>query len=115
MSYYPPLDKNSEHMSRDMTPSCPSVVVQNQPVTAKTPELRYGPHQMTVLCPYCHNTVLTSIEYSTGLFSYVSSLVIMAMGCVCGCCLIPCCSEGFKNAEHTCPKCKQYLGIYHRM
>lgn len=28
--------------------------------------LRYGPHEMKVLCPYCHGQVTTSVEYSAG-------------------------------------------------
>ncbi|OQR67505.1 lipopolysaccharide-induced tumor necrosis factor-alpha factor-like [Tropilaelaps mercedesae] len=79
-----------------------------------SPSLTYGPHQMRVQCPHCATYVTTKIEYSAGMFSYVAAFVLMAMGCFCGCCLIPCCSAGFKNAEHFCPKCNNYLGIYNR-
>ncbi|XP_022668409.1 lipopolysaccharide-induced tumor necrosis factor-alpha factor homolog [Varroa jacobsoni] len=89
-------------------------VLLNSPRPWPAPSVAYGPHQMKIQCPYCAMHVMTDIEYSAGMFSYVAAFILMAMGCFCGCCFLPCCSAGFKNAEHRCPKCNNYLGIYHR-
>lgn len=48
------------------------------------------------------------------MIAYVSGIVIALLGCVFGCCLIPCCIDECMDIHHTCPNCKAYLGRHGR-
>eukprot|EP00063_Salmo_salar_P010736 XP_013985571.1 PREDICTED: lipopolysaccharide-induced tumor necrosis factor-alpha factor homolog isoform X3 [Salmo salar] len=58
-----------------------------------------SPVQMT--CPNCHQTMVTKVDFSSGVLTYL----------FCGG-LFFC---GLKDAKHTCPSCKTILGVYKRL
>nr|XP_023996889.1 lipopolysaccharide-induced tumor necrosis factor-alpha factor homolog [Salvelinus alpinus] len=72
-----------------------------------------SPVQMT--CPYCHQTVVTQVDFSSGVLTYLFCGGIFFCGFVLGCCLIPFCLDRLKDAKHTCPSCKNILGVYKRL
>lgn len=98
-----------------------------------------GGQPVQVACPTCHQTVVTKVEYSAGLLTYLSCAGLFFCGwvgrpCTCiyeavqlltsapifsrlvlGCCLIPFCVDRLRNAKHTCPTCKTELGVYKRL
>uniref|UniRef100_A0A3B5RCU5 LITAF domain-containing protein n=1 Tax=Xiphophorus maculatus TaxID=8083 RepID=A0A3B5RCU5_XIPMA len=72
-----------------------------------------GENPAQIMCPKCHQTVLSEVEYSSGLFTYLfcGGLFLFVFGC----CLIPFCVDRLKDAKHTCPTCKTVLGVYRRL
>ncbi|XP_068176749.1 LITAF domain-containing protein-like [Antennarius striatus] len=77
------------------------------------PPLEDSPAQ--IFCPKCRQTVLSEVEYSSGLLTFLvcSGLCIFGFGC--GCCLIPFCVNQLKDVIHTCPTCKTQLGSHNRL
>uniref|UniRef100_A0A671TK02 LITAF domain-containing protein n=1 Tax=Sparus aurata TaxID=8175 RepID=A0A671TK02_SPAAU len=63
-----------------------------------------------VACPKCHQTVLSKVNYSAGLLTY-----LFCGGLFLCCCLIPFCVDRLRDAKHTCPTCKTELGVYKRL
>ncbi|XP_029594655.1 lipopolysaccharide-induced tumor necrosis factor-alpha factor homolog isoform X1 [Salmo trutta] len=72
-----------------------------------------SPVQMT--CPNCHQTVVTKVDFSSGVLTYLFCGGLFFCGFVLGCCLIPFCFDRLKDAKHTCPSCKTILGVYERL
>uniref|UniRef100_A0A3B4AB65 LITAF domain-containing protein n=1 Tax=Periophthalmus magnuspinnatus TaxID=409849 RepID=A0A3B4AB65_9GOBI len=72
-----------------------------------------GPVQL--LCPRCQQVVLSKVDYTAGLLTYLFCGGLFLCGCVLGCCLIPFCVNRLKNAKHSCPTCKSPLGVYKRL
>uniref|UniRef100_A0A3Q3EZX7 LITAF domain-containing protein n=1 Tax=Labrus bergylta TaxID=56723 RepID=A0A3Q3EZX7_9LABR len=74
-----------------------------------------GDNPVQVFCPKCNQTVLTKVDYSSGLLTYLFCGGLFLCGFVLGCCLIPFCVDRLKNAKHSCPTCKNELGVYKRL
>ncbi|KAM4750820.1 lipopolysaccharide-induced tumor necrosis factor-alpha factor homolog [Anableps anableps] len=74
-----------------------------------------GDNPVQIACPKCHQTVLSKVEYSSGLLTYLFCGGLILCGFVLGCCLIPFCVDRLKDAKHTCPTCKTVLGVYKRL
>ena len=91
---------HTEPMAMSENPSAP-------PTTAATPRpsaIRMGEVMSPVVTP----------PESQPMFTYFSSLVIAALGGVCGCCLLPCVSDGFKDSHHYCTQCNNFVGAFMR-
>uniref|UniRef100_A0A3Q3BSF5 Lipopolysaccharide-induced TNF factor n=1 Tax=Haplochromis burtoni TaxID=8153 RepID=A0A3Q3BSF5_HAPBU len=69
-----------------------------------------GDSPVQIACPNCHQIVLSKVDYSAGLLTY-----IFCGGLFFCCCLIPFCVDRLKDAKHTCPICKTVLGVYKRL
>ncbi|XP_038568780.1 lipopolysaccharide-induced tumor necrosis factor-alpha factor homolog [Micropterus salmoides] len=85
---------------------------------AQVPVVTVGPlgdSPVQVACPKCHQTVLSKVDYSSGLLTYLFCGGLFFCGFVLGCCLIPFCVDRLKDAKHTCPTCKTVLGVYKRL
>merc|ERR1711931_540158 len=82
-------------------------VVQAQPVLSFDPSM--------VTCPFCQQNVQTQVNYETGLLTYLAAGGLLLFGCWLGCCLIPCCINDCKDAQHTCPSCHKIIGIKKRI
>ncbi|KAA0722547.1 hypothetical protein E1301_Tti011922 [Triplophysa tibetana] len=100
------------------------VIVQQQIMRNEAPQvfmvqpqqivLSLGDTQTATVCRYCHNSILTVVEYKPGCAAWAMCLVIALLGLICGFCLIPFCVRGFQDAHHSCPHCHSHLGIYRR-
>ncbi|XP_030599502.1 cell death-inducing p53-target protein 1-like [Archocentrus centrarchus] len=74
------------------------------------PELRRSPSLAT--CPSCRTEVTTQVTFKAGTFAWVMCLVFVLCGLVLGCCLIPLFANHFKDAYHTCPRCRLVLHVH---
>uniref|UniRef100_A0AAY4CPV4 LITAF domain-containing protein n=1 Tax=Denticeps clupeoides TaxID=299321 RepID=A0AAY4CPV4_9TELE len=70
-----------------------------------------GPTQ----CPHCHELILTETAHTIGSATWLVCIISMMFGCVAGCCLIPFCTNTFKNVEHKCPKCRSALHTWKKL
>ncbi|XP_063727781.1 lipopolysaccharide-induced tumor necrosis factor-alpha factor homolog [Symsagittifera roscoffensis] len=68
-----------------------------------------GSNPATIQCPHCRATVTTSVNYEIGMGTWLIAGVILLLGFWCGCCLIPLCIDGCKDAVHSCPNCNAYI------
>ncbi|XP_034249425.1 lipopolysaccharide-induced tumor necrosis factor-alpha factor homolog isoform X2 [Thrips palmi] len=73
------------------------------------PNLSHNPAHLT--CPTCNSKVVTDVEYVTGTRTHAGAIVL-CMICCCLPGLIPYCCDSCKTAVHTCPVCKQSLGVH---
>jgi len=73
-----------------------------------------GSRPIQMICPHCRAEVRTNTEKRPGLIAFISGAVLAMLGCVWGCCLIPCCLDDCLDTEHTCPNCQGYIGNYRR-
>lgn len=90
-----------------------TTIVQQPTIMVTSPMFRESPVGMA--CPYCHATIVTAISYEPGTLAWVACLGLVLVGCGLGCCFIPFCVDGCKDAIHTCPNCQRQLGVYRRM
>uniref|UniRef100_A0A1I8IXZ4 LITAF domain-containing protein n=1 Tax=Macrostomum lignano TaxID=282301 RepID=A0A1I8IXZ4_9PLAT len=67
---------------------------------------------VTMTCPHCHASISTQVTMDTGLLPWLICGGLCLFGCWLGCCLIPFCMDGVKDAIHTCPQCRKR---YHRL
>jgi lipopolysaccharide-induced tumor necrosis factor-alpha factor len=63
-------------------------------------------------CPNCRSMVITRVEYSNGLLTWLLCLFLVIFGCWLGCCLIPFCVTDLQNVQHHCPNCNAFIGEY---
>ncbi|PAA62091.1 hypothetical protein BOX15_Mlig020806g2 [Macrostomum lignano] len=66
-------------------------------------------------CPHCHASISTQVTMDTGLLPWLICGGLCLFGCWLGCCLIPFCMDGVKDAIHTCPQCRKVVGHYKRI
>uniref|UniRef100_A0A3P9KJP8 LITAF domain-containing protein n=1 Tax=Oryzias latipes TaxID=8090 RepID=A0A3P9KJP8_ORYLA len=74
-----------------------------------------GANPVQIACPKCHQTVLSKVDHSAGLLTYLLCGGLFFCGFVLGCCLIPFCVDRVKDAKHSCASCKTVLGVYKRL
>ncbi|XP_075869637.1 LITAF domain-containing protein-like [Nelusetta ayraudi] len=74
-----------------------------------------GVNPVQISCPKCHQMVLSKVDYSAGLLTYLFCTGLFFCGFVLGCCLIPFCVDRLRDAKHTCPACKTELGVCKRL
>ncbi|CAJ1054070.1 lipopolysaccharide-induced tumor necrosis factor-alpha factor homolog isoform X1 [Xyrichtys novacula] len=65
-------------------------------------------------CPSCQTQVTTQVTYQVGTFAWLMCLVFVLCGLLFGCCLIPFFVNRFKDAFHTCPRCRRVLHVHKR-
>ncbi|XP_048871718.1 lipopolysaccharide-induced tumor necrosis factor-alpha factor homolog isoform X1 [Brienomyrus brachyistius] len=90
--------------------SPPQVTVQN---VVWEQALGEGPVQ--IQCPACLQVVVTRLEHSSGILTWVLCASLFIVGCSYGCCLIPFCWDGLKDVTHYCPSCNYVLGVFRRL
>lgn len=102
-----------------------------------------GDEPVQMSCPQCHQLVLSKLDHSAGLLTYLScaglffcgyeghftshfffftfltllmqKTVVFLCSFVLGCCLVPFCVDRLRDVKHTCPACKTQLGVYKRL
>ncbi|CAG14262.1 unnamed protein product [Tetraodon nigroviridis] len=65
-------------------------------------------------CPSCQTQVTSLVTYRVGLFAWLMCFVFVFCGLLLGCCLIPFFLDVFKDAYHTCPRCRRVLHIHRK-
>ncbi|XP_047435613.1 cell death-inducing p53-target protein 1-like isoform X2 [Mugil cephalus] len=62
-------------------------------------------------CPSCQTQVTTQVTFRVGTHAWLMCLVFVLCGLVLCCCLIPFFVNHFKDAYHTCPRCRLVLHV----
>ncbi|XP_035492767.1 lipopolysaccharide-induced tumor necrosis factor-alpha factor homolog [Scophthalmus maximus] len=65
-------------------------------------------------CLTCRTQVTTEVTYKVGTHAWLMCLVFVLCGLVLGCCLIPFFVKHFRDAYHTCPRCRRVLHIHRK-
>uniref|UniRef100_A0A914QYY1 LITAF domain-containing protein n=1 Tax=Panagrolaimus davidi TaxID=227884 RepID=A0A914QYY1_9BILA len=119
---YQPQTQNLGHPPQNPSMNTPQPTNQYPPqnhppqnVVYVAETLNFGPRPAQLTCPHCHQQIQTRVDYTSGLLAWLICGGCVLFGCVLGCCLIPFCMDDCKDAEHTCPACKSYLGSYKRI
>ncbi|ELP91397.1 hypothetical protein EIN_154740 [Entamoeba invadens IP1] len=87
--------------------TAPQVQTQGAPIS-------FGHMPQQVVCPNCQQTVLTTVKYENGVFSYLMCILICFFTSFFGCCcigLIFLCIPLVQTAVHSCPECKRVIGM----
>ncbi|XP_014662288.1 PREDICTED: lipopolysaccharide-induced tumor necrosis factor-alpha factor homolog [Priapulus caudatus] len=89
--------------------------VVTPPTTIVVTSMQMGTRSTPVQCPHCQQHVNTVCEYETGMFAWLIVGVLCLVGCWLGCCLIPLCIDDCKDVRHTCPNCRNNIGMFKRL
>lgn len=66
-------------------------------------------------CPHCGRVVTTRCVPQTGCATWLCCWALAWAGCLFGCCLMPFCSETFRDVRHECPECDHTVAVYRRI
>ncbi|XP_077512301.1 lipopolysaccharide-induced tumor necrosis factor-alpha factor homolog isoform X2 [Amblyomma americanum] len=88
---------------------------QPGPVSIVTVFSSWGPHPVSVSCPYCRTFVTTQVCPQPGLLTWLMCSGMAMLGCVFGCCFVPFCVYECQDVEHFCPNCRRILGVFRRI
>jgi len=80
--------------------------VQVIPVTA------FAKNPVQCSCPNCRSMIITRVEQTSGLLTWLLCFFLVIFGCWLGCCLIPFCISDLQNIQHYCPNCNAFIGEY---
>ena len=69
-------------------------------------------HPMSLTCTYCQETVVTDTQRVANRKTWCLCTTIFLLGGFLGCCLIPFCTDRFRDVEHRCSECHSVLGRY---
>lgn len=95
------------------TGTATTTVVWQQPHVVMGMQFFEYPVSMT--CPHCQASIVTATDYTPGTLTWLSCGATALVGCWLGCCLIPFCVDALKDVIHSCPNCKNQVGVYRRM
>ncbi|KAM4603325.1 lipopolysaccharide-induced tumor necrosis factor-alpha factor homolog [Polymixia lowei] len=91
------------------------------PLPLATPRLRFVSYETELCdspglttCPSCQAQVTTQVTYCVGTYAWLMCLLFVLCGLVLGCCLLPFLVRHFKDAYHTCPRCRRVLHIHRK-
>ncbi|KAH8547991.1 LITAF-like zinc ribbon domain-containing protein [Umbelopsis sp. PMI_123] len=102
----------------------PPYVSQEPPKTVPTvpsppntvPLDQLGSEPGNIFCPECGYVGPSQVEHKVGGATILSIAGLFFLGCtVFGCCLLPLCMSGLKDAHHRCPRCRNELATYARL
>ncbi|XP_004918000.1 lipopolysaccharide-induced tumor necrosis factor-alpha factor homolog isoform X3 [Xenopus tropicalis] len=116
-----PTDGHNQNINITIAnPLTPTVPVANaQPLQSAPVHTIVGSSfqdtPVTATCPNCNQRIITRLQYSVGLFSWILFAVFMFFGCWLGCCIIPFVMDRCKDVDHYCPSCNYLLHKYKRM
>ncbi|XP_072532543.1 uncharacterized protein [Salminus brasiliensis] len=67
------------------------------------------PRPTPTQCPHCAQYVTTEVSAVVGGTAWLVCMVCTFVCCIAGCCLIPFCTNSFKDIVHKCPKCRSRI------
>jgi len=110
--YEPPPPYNMQEANAP-----PQQMAQPMPtqVTVLVDNGKFGPFQKAMKCYHCGQQVMTVTKRKAGTLTWALCSLLCLVGCFCGCCLIPFCSNPANDIVHSCPNCKNFLGAYERI
>ncbi|XP_066247642.1 lipopolysaccharide-induced tumor necrosis factor-alpha factor homolog [Euwallacea similis] len=73
--------------------------------------LLVGPNPMPTVCPFCHSSIVSTVETEANTKTHLFALLLCVFGCW-PCCLIPYCMESCQSKKHFCPNCRAFLGTF---
>jgi lipopolysaccharide-induced tumor necrosis factor-alpha factor len=112
----------AEQQTREVPP--PPYISQEPPKTPgvaspppnTVPLDHLGAESSNVHCPECGYIGPSEVKHKVGGATILSIAGLFFLGCtVFGCCLLPLCISGLKDAEHRCPRCRNELATYARL
>lgn len=102
------------YLSQEPPKQAPAVASPSPPNTVPLEQL--GAESGNVHCPECGYTGPSEVKHKVGGATILSIAGLFFLGCtVFGCCLLPLCISGLKDAEHRCPQCRNELATYARL
>ncbi|XP_048846811.1 lipopolysaccharide-induced tumor necrosis factor-alpha factor homolog isoform X2 [Brienomyrus brachyistius] len=69
------------------------------------------PAPSNTMCPSCHQYIITETVTRVGSTAWLVCIMSAMVGCVLGCCLLPFCTNCFKDIVHKCPKCRSQIHV----
>uniref|UniRef100_A0A672H5J5 LITAF domain-containing protein n=1 Tax=Salarias fasciatus TaxID=181472 RepID=A0A672H5J5_SALFA len=67
-----------------------------------------------VVCQHCMQSVVTNVEHTSGLLTWLACGGLTLVGCI-PCCCIPFCADSCQDIEHRCPACKGLISVHKRL
>lgn len=92
-----------------------TVIVSQPYVAPAMVVMSFGETPIQTVCPHCQGQVITSVEYESGLLTWIICIVLAVFGCWIFCCLIPFCIDACKDVVHNCPSCRRRIAVYRRI
>ncbi|KAF7634999.1 LITAF domain-containing protein [Meloidogyne graminicola] len=65
----------------------------------------FGPDPQQAYCPTCRQRTITEVKHVSGLYTW-----IIFICCIC----VPFCVDSFKDCQHFCVQCHNYIGTHKR-
>ncbi|CAF1277512.1 unnamed protein product [Adineta ricciae] len=101
----PPAPYNASFNQAEFNKVAPVMNAQSRLST-----LSVGDLPVSRTCPQCHRSMATTVEKTNGVTVWSAAGILILLGCVCGCCLIPLCMDDLKDKTHYCPYCNTVVG-----
>jgi lipopolysaccharide-induced tumor necrosis factor-alpha factor len=98
------FDGNKYSTVNQTTPVAYGVQVIPSAVVARNP--------VQCTCANCRSVIITRVEHTNGVLTWILCLFLVLFGCWLGCCLIPFCISDLQNVQHYCPNCNAFIGEY---
>ncbi|CAD8066630.1 unnamed protein product [Paramecium sonneborni] len=64
---------------------------------------------VNIKCPHCEKDIKTNVDHECGVNTWLICFFLCVLTACC--CFIPLLSNKFKDIIHTCPYCKNEVGI----
>ncbi|XP_026313853.1 lipopolysaccharide-induced tumor necrosis factor-alpha factor homolog [Hyposmocoma kahamanoa] len=70
-----------------------------------------GPNPCHMTCRSCGAKIVTRMEFNPTTKTHLMALFLCCFGLWCCVCL-PYCMDSCQNADHYCPNCNAFIGVY---
>ncbi|XP_026313790.1 lipopolysaccharide-induced tumor necrosis factor-alpha factor homolog [Hyposmocoma kahamanoa] len=88
----------------------PVIVVQGAAQTNVVGQA-VGPKPATLTCPSCGESIVTRVKHMPTTKTHLVAFGMCVFCCWC-CLCIPYCTDSCQNADHYCPNCDAFIGVY---